>query len=127
MKEIRIKTIPPNEQRYATAGDYFHEPDTLEVRITQQKTEDSEFLVAIHELVEEYLTRHAGIKEQDILAYDLNWEKRHAKGLTKADEPGEENDCIYREQHAVALIIEYLISKELGVDFDKHNEELIYQ
>jgi hypothetical protein len=127
MKDIRIKTIPADKQRYPTAGDYWHEDDSIEFRITKQRDEDSEFLVAVHELVEEYLTRRKGIKEQDVLAYDLFWEKRHAKGLTKAEEPGEEEDCIYREQHVVAVIIEGLLSIEMGIDFNDHNENIVYQ
>ena len=127
MKDIVIKTIPIEEQRYSTAGDYWHEDNSIEFRITKQAKEDTEFLIAVHEFVEEYLTRRSGIDEKMILAYDLNWEKRHHKGLTKAEEPGEEQDCPYREQHVVSLIIEGLLATHMGIDFDKHNDEIIYQ
>jgi hypothetical protein len=128
MRPFEVKTIPIADQRYSTAGDYFIEENgSVQFRITEQKHPDYEFLIALHEIIEEYLTRRAGIREQDILAYDLHWEKRHAKGLTTAAEPGHEPGCIYRDQHVFAEIIEGLVALELGIDFDKYDKEIIYQ
>jgi hypothetical protein len=126
MREIRIKTIDAKDQRYPTAGDYFDIGDELHFRITKQKNEDYEFMISIHEQVEEYLTRRKGINEQSILEFDLEWEKKKEQGLTTAEEPGAEPDCPYKREHFLATVIEGLLALEMGIDFQTYDQEIVY-
>lgn len=121
MKDIVIVTSRPEYQRYPTAGDYWENHDVVNINITEQDNEDYEFLIAIHELVEFWITRKRDIKEEDITNYDLEWEKRN---YPKADEPGNEIDCIYKDEHRFAENIERQIAHEIGVDWEQYNKDL---
>lgn len=121
MREIKIETIPGICQRYPTCGDYREWPSHTLVSITEQDDEDYEFLITIHELIEWYLTKKRGIREEDITDYDIAWEASHE---TKADEPGNEEDCPYKKEHRFAENIERQIAHELGVDWEHYNKAL---
>jgi hypothetical protein len=124
--KINIDFIDAKEQRYPTAGDYWIDENTLEVRITKQGNRDYEFMIMIHELIEEYLTRRKGINEQSILEFDLEWEKKKEQGLTTAEEPGAEPDCPYKREHFLATVIEGLLALEMGIDFQTYDQEIVY-
>jgi hypothetical protein len=120
MKDINIKVLPRKRMRYRTCGDYWEKRKSLEIRVVEQVNEDYEFLVAVHELVEFYITRKRGIKEEDIMKYDLDWEDR----TDKVDEPGNQEDCIYKKEHRFAENLERLIAAELGIDWQLYDKEL---
>lgn len=121
MKDVIIETIRSDEQVYPTCGNY-QDFDKYElVSITKQDNEDYEFLVAIHELVEWWITKKRGIKEEDITSYDVAWELRSSP---KADEPGNEEDCPYKKEHRFAENIERQIAHELGIDWEEYNKKL---
>lgn len=121
MKPIRIKTVPGIFQRYPTCGDYQDQGDYISMTITEQGNEDHEFLIMVHELIEWYIARKRGISEEQITDYDLEWEK---KDTAKADEPGNEEDCIYRHEHRFAENVERLLAHELGLDWNTYNNSL---
>jgi hypothetical protein len=125
MKDIWIKTIPAKDQRYITAGDYYEKDGEIHFKITNQANEDYEFMIAVHELIEEYLIRKAGLTHKQIDDYDFAWEEKEKKGLTKASQPGDEEDCPYKDQHVFATIIEGLLATQLGIDFQKYDKEII--
>ena len=61
MKTI-IETISHKAQKYPTVGDWRNDPDgTLRIRVSDMKNEDYEFLIALHELVEQHLCKKRGI------------------------------------------------------------------
>ena len=118
---IYIDTIPHSEQRYPTVGDYWrpsipaHAIERLEVRVSELENEDYEFLIAVHELIEEHLTRKHGISEQEITAFDIVYEASRAPASVA--EPGDHPDAPYRKEHFFATSIERLIAAELGIDW----------
>lgn len=121
LREIRYKTIPNKKQRYPTIGDYFKKGREEEIRVSDMKNSDYEFLVLIHELIEWYLTEKRGIKQKDIDAFDITYEKERNKGLHKAwEEPGFDKRAPYLKEHTFATEMEKLLAKEMGVNWKKY-------
>lgn len=127
MKTIVIKTIPQSEQRYPTVGDYWRDPDgTLQIRVSEMGNTDYEALVALHELIEIILTEKKGIKEPDIMAFDVQFEKEREKGLHgEDDEPGEAPNSPYRKEHVLAECLERVVANELGVIWDEYGKTVM--
>lgn len=108
--------------RYNTCGDYYAINKYItKIDIKRQLNEDYEFLIMIHELIEEHLTRKRGIKEEEIMKFDMEWENR----IDKVDEPGNQDDCIYKKEHRFAENIERLICQELKIDWFEYEKNLI--
>ena len=84
--------------------------------------EDYEFLVAVHELIEQYLCKKRNIKEPDISAFDIEFEKNRQPG--NEDEPGDDPSAPYRKEHFFATSIERLIAAELGVDWQEYDKKI---
>ncbi|MGC9599587.1 MAG: hypothetical protein ABSE18_04345 [Minisyncoccia bacterium] len=126
MLDIHIKTIPHKEQRYPTLGDYWRNNEgTQEMRISEMGNDDYAFMIAVHELIEWYLTEKRGIKEEDIKAFDEAFEKERLQGLhTEKDEAGFDPRAPYMKEHAFATNIEKQLAKELGVDWNKYDAEI---
>ena len=129
MLNIEIKTIKQSEHRYETLGDYWHDADgKIHIRCTALKSEDSEFLVILHELVEMYITKRKGIDEPKIMAFDIEFEKERAEGKWDENaEPGDDPRAPYKTEHCLAEIIERLVARELGVDWKQHCEYQQYE
>lgn len=127
MLHIYIDTIPHSEQRYETVGDYWRPAGNhpgfiprLEVRVSEMGNEDYEFLVAIHELVEEHLTRKHGISEDTITAFDIQYEQNRAEDDTNS-EPGDSPDAPYHQEHLLATSVERIVASMLGVNWDTYD------
>jgi len=120
MKPIEVSFVEGSEQRYPTCGDYWEDDNKIYFRITKQVSEDAEVLVLLHEFIEYFLTRKRVILEQDITNYDMEWEER----LTEADEPGNEEDCIYKKEHRFSENIERQMAHELEVDWFEYEKNL---
>ncbi len=121
--DICIKTIPHTEQNYDTVGDYWTNEDGLvEFRISKIG-DDYEFLVLIHELIEQYLTKRRGITEKSICEFDVQYEEERKKGLHPKDaEPGDDLKAPYRKEHKFATLLERLLAHELGVDWEEYED-----
>jgi hypothetical protein len=114
-----------NVMRYPTCGDYFKVGRRTFIDIMEQDEEDYEFLIMIHELIEEYLTRKRGIAEQDITIFDMVFEREREEGLHgEDDEPGYDMRAPYRKEHIFSENIERLIAQELGVDWNEYTKRL---
>lgn len=124
--KIIIETIPLESQRYPTIGDYYYEDEkTLHIKITETGNDFHSKLVAIHELVEETLTKFKGIKEEDILKHDLWVEGEVKKGNYPVDaEPGEHPKAPYYGEHMMAERVEKMLCKYLGINFTEYNNEI---
>lgn len=121
MKQMKyqavVATIPNHSQRYRTCGDWFHEENgTLRINVSNTGNKDYEFLVAIHEMIEQYLCEKAGITEQQVDTWDLTHED--------VDEPGEMMNCPYREHHQFAEAVEKVIAEKIGVDWREYGKRL---
>ena len=115
--EIHIKTIPQIEQRYATVGDYWWDKDgSLQIRVSELGNEDMEFLVAIHELTESYICEKRGIKEPDIMAFDI--------AHIDSDDPGALPDAPYFKEHFFAETIERLIAGQLNINWQEYDKTI---
>jgi len=117
------KTIPYVEQRYTTCGDYWLEPDgTLQVRVNSLGNEDMEFLIEMHERIEEHLTRRRGLSEPEILAFDHMWEAERTAGKHADDEePGHDPRAPYNKEHVFAENIERLLAAAMGISWPEYD------
>jgi hypothetical protein len=113
---IEIQTIPHQEQRYPTDGDYGDADGVLQVRVSEMHDWRYVILVAVHEIVEAMLARYRGISEEAIGSFDMAFEARREQGLVRG-EPGDAPDSPYRREHFFATNIERLLAAELGVDW----------
>ena len=118
MLNIEIKTIPDKEQRYDTVGDYWKKDGVDEIRVSSISNRQYEFLIAIHEMIEQFLCESAGITDEEITKFDLEYEAKRKKG--DASEPGEDTYAPYRKQHMFAEKMERLMAQECGIDWDEY-------
>lgn len=116
--ELTVKIIPHNNQRYDTCGDYQINPATnaLDVRISDTKNQDYNFLVTVHEIIEAYLCLKRKIDYNLITEFDV---KFHGKG-----EPGDDKHSPYRREHKFSTQIEKKLAKELGVKWKIYDETI---
>lgn len=107
---VHIHSKPYRQLRYETYGDYESFADgSLEITVVQLPDWRYESLIALHELVEEMVTRARGITEPEILAFDL-------AHLELAD-PGMDTRAPYHKEHVLATAIEMIVAQALGVDW----------
>lgn len=119
MNTLFVATVTPHSlQRYATCGDWIISPAGIEIKVSQMGDADSEFLVALHELVEAYLCRKAGITDEAVMSFDIAFEEKRQPGNT--DEPGDDPAAPYNHEHRIATIVEMIVADAAGVDWKKH-------
>ena len=125
--KIIIQTIPSSEHRYSTCGDYWVDPDgTMQIRVSDMKNWKYELLVAVHELIEQNLCLDRNIKEEDISAFDIQFEKEREEGKQPDDaEPGDDPKAPYRKEHFVSTNIERILAAELGVDWAEYDKAVM--
>jgi hypothetical protein len=117
MFTITANTIPHEDQRYDTAGDYI-DLASGEVRllfISEMGNTDYEFLVLIHELIEQHLCLKRGIPEPVIADFDIKYSGEHSEN------PGLDPAAPYHKEHMFAERIEEMVGKELGIDMEAYN------
>jgi hypothetical protein len=113
---IEIQSIPHTDQRYETCGDWWFDDTGLHIRVSHT-TDDNDFLIAMHELVEAYLCNKRGISEQAITDFDIEFEKNRQPG--SIDEPGDSPFAPYRSEHRFATQVERIIAGEvLWTDYE---------
>lgn len=134
MKRIIIDFIPHKDQRYDTCGDWqFTDNPYIEgavspvLRISVSETPNwrSSALVAVHELIEALLCKHAGITTEQVDQFDLNW-KPHIDESTGVEvtEPGNDTQAPYNSQHNVASCIEAELCEQMGMSWKEHEANL---
>jgi hypothetical protein len=112
MKPVNVQFIENADQRYDTCGDYWEQPASLEVRVTQYRNTAYSQLILIHELVELFLVQQRGIKLSDIDEFDMMF--------LDEGEPGDDPRAPYYKEHRFATMIERLCAAEMGVDWAKY-------
>src|SRR5579863_6201874 len=120
--KIVIETIPHDQHRYPTIGDWWWNKDgqTLEIRVSEfsrgvfplEPCGAYELLIALHELIEAVLCDVRRIAEADVTAFD--------KAHLDLDEPGEDRRAPYHKEHVFAECIERLVALELGVNWQDY-------
>ena len=122
--KIIIETIPHDQHRYETCGDYWQDADgTRHIRVSDMGDDRLATLVALHELIEWTLCDDRGIAEPDIMAFD----KAVPDDSPYADDPGHDPAAPYHKEHVFAECVERLVAAELGVnwqDYEKRVEAL---
>lgn len=111
--EVYAETIKHDLQRYPTVGDYCWYRDLHRIFISDTGNEDYNFLICIHELIESYLAKRAGIELNDIDKFDLDYDGE--------GEPGNDPDCPYREFHKIASQVEMLLCDEMDLDWEEYD------
>lgn len=177
--KILIETIPHDQQRYPTVGDWFYVPTLhcdfcdstirlgseipppftcptckkpipkqkfgrmLVIRVSQLSSTAREYLIAVHELIEVILCEHAGVTQETVDAFDMEFEKRRQERIDQAarkviepgvtsgeealiaiEEPGDDENAPYRKQHCFATGIERLLAAEMDVAWHSYEAEL---
>ena len=117
---ITIRTIPHEQQRYETCGDWQEFGEDTIINVSEMGDSLAEILVGIHELVEVVLCRHRGISQEIVDKFDKHFEATRLKDDTS--EPGDYPLAPYRKEHFFATNIERMIAHELGVDWAKYEE-----
>ena len=120
MNNIRIEFIGHSQQRYDTNGDWlFDQYGDLIIRVSNDieplKSEDAQFLVALHELVEVWLCLKRGISQQTVDDFDLKFLQTECPACGDWAEPGDHSAAPYKNEHRFAMIIEHLMAHELGI------------
>lgn len=123
MLNIKITTVPHAQQRYDTVGDWIlHEDGTIEIRVSDVGNWSMEACVALHELVECLLCLNRGIETETVDSFDMGW-KPH-DGI---DEPGDDPNAPYYEEHQIATAVERLMAAELEVAWVEYEHTLVSQ
>jgi hypothetical protein len=129
---INVRTIPHDQQRYPTVGDWWYdfETNTWEIRVSDMGDWRYEALVAIHEEHEVLafyykVCNKLTIEEMVALVdnFDIQFEKERAAGKhTPEDEPGDDPNCPVVKEHFFATNLERLFAIALGVDWNEYSK-----
>jgi len=124
---VKIEIIPNESQIYPTVGDWrFDDWGDLTIKVSDMKNWKYEMLVAIHELVEVCLCKERGIKQSDVDAFDIQFEKEREQGLHLQDEePGFAPNAPYLKEHTFATLIEKEMAVQLGVDWGIYDKTVM--
>jgi|ERR1035437_759897 hypothetical protein len=118
--KISIETIPHNQQRYNTVGDWTFDHDgNLNIKVSEMGNENYEFLVAQHELTEAWLCKKNGITEKEVDEFDIEFEAKRA--IDNYDEPGDDLSCPYNLFHSFATGIERLLATYLNIKWKEYD------
>lgn len=124
-QKINIEVVSLKNQRYETLGDYFFKKGVLHFKITDTGNQLYNKLILIHELVEQTLTEALGIKEEQILRHDLQFEKLLKDGkVSFDDEPGDHKNSPYRKEHIIAEVVERIMINHLNMSFKEYDKEI---
>lgn len=113
--------IPHAEQRYETVGDWtVDESGAIDIKVSDMGNPDYAVLVAIHELVEVYLCKKRGITDEEVTAFDVEFEdKRKPDDLA---EPGDARDAPYQNEHCLATAVERMVCAAIGVSWQDYEQ-----
>ena len=113
---LNAKTIPHKEHRYPTTGDYWEEGGVGQIRVSEMESEDYEFLIMIHELVEGHLCKKRGVAVETVRAWDMAYQGD--------GEPGSAAGSPYKKEHFFAEAVERMVASALRVDWDNYEEAI---
>lgn len=121
--KIIIETIPHEQHRYTTVGDWYYDEDgTLRIKISKLSEEKREWLIAIHELIEVLTCKLDGVTQDQVDKFDKEFEDNRPEG--NEDEPGDDPFAPYRDQHCLATGVERLLAAKWNVGWKEYEQEL---
>lgn len=114
---VDLRVIPHASQRYRTPGDWFYDPQgTLHIRVSALGNWKHELLIGVHELVEVLICRYHGVTQDQVDAFDANYERERDDGFhAPSDEPGDDPSAPYHLEHSYATAVERMMAAALGV------------
>lgn len=121
-----IATAPKEFIRANQCGDWDFGPETILASVSLElKDKKSQLAVGIHELIEAFLCREHGISDDDVMKFDLMYEKERKAGEHgDLDEPGDDERAPYRLEHQAATFVERAVCSALGIDWDNHCKDI---
>jgi hypothetical protein len=120
-----ISQLPHRKQRYETVGDWIP-GKPAQIRVSRMKDQRYVFLVALHEMIEYELCRMHGITDEEVVAFDVNFEAERKKNLHPMDaEPGDHPKAPYRSEHEFATVIEMMVAQKLGVSWTDYEKAIL--
>lgn len=124
VKTVTIKTIPHNDQRYPTVGDWIWDAETGDLQVRVSSTEDwrEAMAVGVHEVVEALCCIQDGVNPLRVDSFDIDYEQHRKAG--DDSEPGDDPIAPYYSQHQTATNVEHILSTALGLHWDSYNEHL---
>jgi len=109
--KVVIETIPHDQHRYETVGDWWWErdygEDVLNIRVSKMSDWKKEMAVAEHEMSEALWCKAAGVEQMAVDEFDKKFEADRQEGDTR--EPGDQLDAPYYEGHQLGNEVEHLI------------------
>jgi len=121
--------IPHADQRYETCGDYWEDGSTAYFRTSKLSDPKHDWILFLHEFVEYFLCKFAGIAIKDIDDWDTAYEAARAVGYANCgceiqDEPGMDRHALYYWHHRMADLVERAAAFALGVDWIAYSREI---
>lgn len=133
IREIYISTVPMQEQRYNTVGDWYFAEGKLIISVSDTGDWKQNMCLALHEFVEACLCTAATpqVTPAMVDSFDFAWTQPGAKHLPEFEEPGDDVNAPYHLQHRVATQLEMDFFEEFlprtdGVK-DRHAAWLSYE
>lgn len=129
---INIEIIPPEQQRYDTAGDWWvDENGVLQVRASEMKDPRYSNLIVIHELVEvlvETVKRQVDlVPPKHLILMTDRFDQAYEDDRSVDDdtsEPGYNPGCPVYEGHMIASAIEHLAAMLMTVDYNDYQKAI---
>ena len=76
----------------------------------------------MHEAIEAYLCKQAGISQVAVDRFDQAYERRRKAG--NDSEPGDDPKAPYHKEHMFASKVERMLANELGVRWNAYDREV---
>ncbi len=118
---IHIQVIPNDQQKYLTVGNWTFLQDDLLIEVSDMGDWKKEVCVAFHEMFEALSCKARGISEEDVTAFDIEFENNR----TDDSEPGNHPDAPYKQSHFKAEIAERLLADELSLDWSEYEQSVL--
>ena len=118
--KIVIQTV--DHQRYPTASDWQLKPDGLHIFVSRMSDQRYEFLVGMHEAIEAYLCKRAGISQAAVDRFDQAYERRRKPD--DESEPGDDHKAPYHFAHVFATKVEHMLGDQLDVNWGAYDREV---
>lgn len=121
--KIIIETVPHKSQDYKTVGNWgTNEDGSKWITVSSTGNDDYDFLVALHEMIEQKLCDKKGLKDEAVTAFDKRFEAMRTAfpDIVGNEEPGDNVGAPYRAEHAYATAVEMNMSQQLGVDWSEY-------
>ena len=126
LPSIYLTTVPHEDQRYETCGDYeMIAPHSVVIKASRTRPH-YEFLVLLHEFIEWYLVHCDGLDINKIDEFDKRFEKMRTEypDIIGDDEPGDNEKAPYYHYHQIATRIEKYMADLLKVNWQEYEEEI---